>query len=221
MNKVYFSSLVLILTFSSWSCQNLADGIDPIQTEDFEPIIVLDTIFDFQVRHLVEPVSQNAFDWETGFHHEATYFSQNNSGFSTGLISYPWKTQGNSLNRVDSDFTQKAGWRLISSDWGTPESPVERPYFSIYNSAIGKLFVFVDNTKNQAGTYIVGSLAIWDETTGQPITFESKKASFNMFESWFNFEYDIPEQHRQEILNKNRWIISAVGVQEYFIQPTK
>jgi hypothetical protein len=200
-----------VMGFSS--CQNQED-MDH-KTENLEPILLLDTVFQFGIAHFLK--LDNASDTDNWDWENSTYintFVDNILGETVPWnMTVPWKTMGNALSILNPNIDKSYGWELKFSNFGTLDFPVKRPYFLIYNRTMGKIYFFVHNTQSQAGNYAVAELEIQSEKQDFKLVLVSKQAKFSQFDSWFNFEFDIDSKNSDIILKSEIWQLVGTGVQ--------
>jgi hypothetical protein len=211
-NLSYLILAILGLT-GLLSCQNQEDMDQNL--ENLEPIEIADTVFQFGIAHAIK--EDNTSPSETWFSDGSELINivafYYNDQIGTRNITLPWFTQGNTLNLVNNKINPAGGWQMISSNLGSVESPVRRPYFFIFNKQLGKIYFFVYNIPNQAGSYAVGQLEIRATSGDSKLELTSKQTKFNQFDSWFNFEFDLEDQNLEIVLNSKTWQLLGTGVQ--------
>lgn len=195
------------------SCQDQEDMDQNF--ENLEPLVIADTVFQFGIAHAIK--DDNISPSETWFLDGSelikivALFSGDRIG--TLDIPLPWYNQGNALNLVNSTVNTAGGWQMISSNLGSFDFPVVRPYFFIFNKQLGKIYFFVHNTQSQPGSYAVGQLEIGTADDDLKLELTSKQTNFNQFDSWFNFEFDLKNQNPEIVLNSTTWQLVGTGVQ--------
>jgi hypothetical protein len=221
MKNLSFLMLTIFGLAGLLSCQDQEDMDQKLET--WEPIEIADTVFQFGIAHAIKedntPSSETWFsDGSELINIVAFYY---NDQIGTENITLPWFTQGNALNLVNSTINPAGGWQMISSNLGSVESPVRRPYFFIFNKQLGKIYFFVYNIPNQAGSYAVGRLEISTADDDLKLELTSKQTEFNQFDSWFNFEFDLENQNPEIVLNSATWQLVGTGVQIVTLSPSK
>lgn len=216
MKNLSFFALLVFSALSFYSCQ------DPIEEEvnkNLEPIIIADTVFQFAIRHdelSGKNDSTKNFDWENIEIKKAIIRNGLGQTVETNL-TLPWKTQGNPLNQVNPGIYKADGWDLVSVNFGSQEIPVDRPYLTMYNKEKRRFYLFVSNARYQAGSYAVGKLILNASDPDSMFSLDSKQAKVIQFDSWFNFEFEIPEGKTDPFLTDSDWVLLGTGVQIYTI----
>lgn len=221
MKKLLFQFFFILTVLGFYSCQDPMEDFDA--TEDFEEVLLVDTVFQFTLSHADLTGSRDFaenFDWENT-EYFTTIIANEKGDKVIDNISLPWKTQGNSLNIVTNPITKKEGWEFTAANFGTQDAPVSRPYFAAFNKDQRKFYLFVRNTPNQSGSFAIGNLKLISGSSVEKISLDSKQTKFNQFDSWFNFEFEVPIESSEEFFMGTDWIFRAYGVQLTTITLTK
>lgn len=219
MKNFTFLALFVFSILGISSCQDPIEDFNPNQ--ETETAELIDIAFQFVITHDSNAIDSTAsnFDWEN-FDYTQVYIDYNNGATVAQNLTLPWKTQGNPLNLVDPKIYKSDGFELVTANLGSAESPVERPYFSLYNKEKRTFYLFVHNTRWQSASYAVGNLVLNSDDPESRISLFSKQAEFPQYDSWFNFEYEIPEAQSEAFANDSDWVLMGTGIKITYITPT-
>ncbi|EIM75587.1 hypothetical protein A3SI_13153 [Nitritalea halalkaliphila LW7] len=174
MKKLYVL-FILLLAFGCSQVEEIAqDKEKELNPIDFET--VEGQPFGARILEVNDPNSDPSWDWtEVGnwnlFVRPATP-GQNAIQVQT---TSPFFEQGNPLNTVNKDMYPEDGWVLVARDFGTPNNPVQTPFYALYNKYQGRFrILFYTNELGASGMVRVG-LAL--NSSGTPKSF----LSFNDF----------------------------------------
>lgn len=191
-------------------------------TEDEDALVVLqDTVYrdlfvwpDFS--ESTDPNQDTTWSWMDGFYLEVFSYPQNIG--SPNKITFPWYTQGNSMNTNNPDMKPEDGWQFAFRDFGNSSRVVPMPYFALYNSGTGLLKVFIYNAQNISTSYFLGNIAL---KVGSQIFFvpEGFRSKANQFDGWINLEYKIPNLKVPFDKEKTFVQVKLMGIQEWSLKP--